>query len=91
MNQENLLSKSIVVKELALCLVSVAYELDALNINEIDTSSFSGMLNERMKKRSLILNVECSVYAECAERCEYEFAIRLLNDPTPLAVICLTL
>ena len=91
MNQENLLSKAIVAKELSLCLVAVAFELDALNIHEIDTTSFAHMLNERLKKNSLVLNCECSVYVECAERNEFEFVIRLLDSPTPLAVICLTL
>ncbi len=91
MDTENLLSKAIVAKELALSLTAVAFEIDSLNIKEIDCKSIAHMINERIKKSSLILNIEVSVYAECAERNEYEFSVRLKNDPIHLAAICLTL
>lgn len=91
MGTENLLSKAIVAKELSLALTSVAFEIDSLNIKEIDCKSIEHMINARIKKSSLILNIEVSVYAECAERNEYEFVVRLKNDPISLAAICLTL
>ncbi len=91
MDTENLLSKAIVVKELSLALTAAAFEVDSLNIKEIDCRSIAHMINERIRKSSLILNIEVSVYAECAQRDEYEFVIRLKNDPIPLAAICLTL
>lgn len=78
-------------KELSLALTAVAFEIDSLNLKEIDCKAVEFMINERIRKSSLILNIEVSVYAECAERNEYEFSIRLVNDPIHLATLCLTL
>ena len=91
MNTHNLLSKSILLRELGLILAHVSFELDQRNVETIDTERLRDLLQARWNESSNVSGVEVHVVLASSYREVYVIGVHLKDDPLPLIDVAVSL